>query len=207
MDYAFGTSLEKDTTEVVKADGGTVLGAVRVPLATADFSSFLMQAQASKAQVLGLALGGNDLINLIKTANEFGIQKTMKLAAMMVFINDINALGLKQTQGMYLTDGWYWDQSPESRQWARRYFDKMKKMPSMFQAADASAVLTYAKAVKTAGSTDADKVMAQFAKRADQRLLRQGWRDPSRRTHGARHVPDAGQDTCGVDRAPGTTTS
>lgn len=162
VDYAFGTSLEKDTTEVVKADGGTVLGAVRVPLSTADFSSFLMQAQASKAQVLGLALGGNDLINSIKTANEFGIQKTMKLAAMMVFINDINALGLKQTQGMYLTDGWYWDQSPESRQWARRYFDKMKKMPSMFQAADASAVLTYAKAVKAAGSTDADKVMAQL---------------------------------------------
>ncbi|MDW3682338.1 ABC transporter substrate-binding protein [Cupriavidus sp. CV2] len=162
VDYAFGTSLEKDTADVVKANGGKVLGAVRHPLSAADFSSFLMQAQASKAQVLGLANGGGDLINSIKTAREFGIGKTMTLAAMMVFINDIHALGLNVTQGMYLTDGWYWDQSPASRAWAKRYYDKMKKMPSMFQAADASSALTYLKAVKAAGTTDADKVMAQM---------------------------------------------
>ena len=160
VDYAFGTSLENDTTHVVEANGGKVLGSSRHPLSTPDFSSFLMQAQASKAQVLGLANGGGDLINSIKAANEFGLNKSMKVVAMMVFINDVHALGLKQTQGMYLTDGWYWDQSPESREWARRYFEKMKKMPSMFQAADASATLTYLKAVKALGSTDADKVMA-----------------------------------------------
>jgi branched-chain amino acid transport system substrate-binding protein len=162
VDYAFGHSLEKDTSDVVKANGGKVVGATRHPLSTTDFSSFLMQAQSSKAQVLGLANGGSDLINSIKTANEFGLHKTMRLAALMVFINDIHALGLQQTQGMYLTDGWYWDQSPESRQWARRYFEQMKKMPSMFQAADASATLTYLKAVKAVGNTDADKVMAQL---------------------------------------------
>ncbi|MCY0853728.1 ABC transporter substrate-binding protein [Cupriavidus sp. D39] len=162
VDYAFGTSLEKDTADVVKANGGKVLGAVRHPLSAADFSSFLMQAQASKAQVLGLANGGGDLINSIKTAREFGIGKTMTLAAMMVFINDIHALGLNVTQGMYLTDGWYWDQSPASRAWAKRYYEKMKKMPSMFQAADASSALTYLKAVKAVGTTDADKVMAQM---------------------------------------------
>lgn len=159
VDYAFGHSLEKDTTAVVTANGGKVVGAVRHPLAASDFSSFLMQAQASKAQVLGLANGGGDLINAIKASEEFGVNKTMKVAALMVFINDIHALGLPATQGMYLTDGWYWDQSPESRKWAKRYFEKMKKMPSMFQAADASATTAYLNAVKAVGSTDADRVM------------------------------------------------
>lgn len=162
VDYAFGHSLEKDTSDVVVANGGKVLGAVRHPLAAADLSSFLMQAKASKAQVLGLANGGGDLVNAIKSSQEFGIGKSMKIAAMMVFINDVHSLGLKATQGMYLTDGWYWDQSPESRAWAKRYFDKMKKMPSMFQAADASATMTYLKAVKATGTTNADKVMAEL---------------------------------------------
>ena len=163
-DYAFGHSLEKDTTEVIKAAGGTVAGAVRHPLSASDFSSFLLQAQSSKAQILGLANAGGDFINAVKAANEFGITKTMKMAGLLVFINDVHTLGLKTTQGMYLTDGWYWDQSPESRAWSKRYFSKMKKSPSMLQAADYSAAANYLAAVKTIKTDDADKVMAHLKK-------------------------------------------
>jgi branched-chain amino acid transport system substrate-binding protein len=163
-DYAFGHSLEKDTGDVVKAAGGTVVGAVRHPLSASDFSSFLLQAQNSKAQILGLANAGGDTINSIKAANEFGVTKNMKLAGLLMFINDIHSLGLPTTQGMYLTDGWYWNQSPESRAWARRFFDKMKRMPSMLQAGDYSAVTQYLTAVKAAGTDEADAVMAQLKK-------------------------------------------
>jgi branched-chain amino acid transport system substrate-binding protein len=163
-DYAFGASLEKDTTDVIKAAGGTVLGSVKHPLSASDFSSFLLQAQASKAQILGLANAGGDFINSVKAANEFGITKSMKLAGLLVFINDVHTLGLKMTQGMYLTDGWYWDMSPESREWSKRYFSKMKKEPSMLQAADYSATTTYLNAVKAIKTDDADKVMAQLRK-------------------------------------------
>ena len=163
-DYAFGHSLEKDTGDVVKAAGGTVVGAVRHPLSASDFSSFLLQAQNSKAQILGLANAGGDTINSIKAANEFGVTKTMKLAGLLMFINDIHSLGLPTTQGMYLTDGWYWNQSPESREWARRFFSKMKRMPSMLQAGDFSAVTQYLTAVKAAGTDDPDAVMAQLKK-------------------------------------------
>jgi branched-chain amino acid transport system substrate-binding protein len=163
-DYAFGQSLEKDTAEVVKANGGNVVGSVKHPLGASDFSSFLLQAQSSKAQVLGLANAGNDFINATKAANEFGITKKMKLAGLLVFINDVHTLGLNTTQGLYLTDGWYWDQNAESRAWAKRYFAKMKKMPSMAQAGDYSAAMTYLSAVKALGTDDADKVMAQLKK-------------------------------------------
>jgi branched-chain amino acid transport system substrate-binding protein len=163
-DYAFGQSLEKDTSDVVKANGGTVLGSSKHPLAASDFSSFLLQAQSSKAQILGLANAGGDTINAIKAANEFGITKTMKLAGLLVFINDVHSLGLKLTQGMYVTDGWYWDQNAETRAWSKRYFAKMKKEPSMLQAADYSATMTYLNAVKATGTDDADKVMAQLKK-------------------------------------------
>ncbi|MGZ9030139.1 MAG: ABC transporter substrate-binding protein [Burkholderiaceae bacterium] len=163
-DYAFGHSLEKDTGDVVKAAGGTVVGAVRHPLSASDFSSFLLQAQNSKAQILGLANAGGDTINSIKAANEFGVTKNMKLAGLLMFINDIHSLGLQTTQGMYLTDGWYWNQSPESRAWGRRFFDKMKRMPSMIQAGNFSAVNQYLIAVKAAGTDDADAVMAQLKK-------------------------------------------
>jgi branched-chain amino acid transport system substrate-binding protein len=163
-DYAFGHSLEKDTGDVVKAAGGTVVGAVRHPLSASDFSSFLLQAQSSKAQILGLANAGGDTINSIKAANEFGITKNMKLAGLLMFINDIHSLGLKTTEGMFLTTGWYWNQSAESREWGRRFFDKMKRMPSMIQAGDYSAVTQYLKAVKAAGTDDADAVMAQLKK-------------------------------------------
>jgi branched-chain amino acid transport system substrate-binding protein len=161
-DYAFGASLENDTAAVVKANGGKVLGDVRHPLSASDFSSFMLQAQASKAQILGLANAGGDTINSIKAANEFGVTKSMKLAGLLMFINDVHALGLNLTKGMYLTDSWYWDQSDASRKWARRYFDKMKKMPSSLQAADYSATMQYLNAVKAAGTDDADKVLAKL---------------------------------------------
>jgi branched-chain amino acid transport system substrate-binding protein len=163
-DYAFGQSLETDTAAVVKTGGGRVLGAVKHPLSASDFSSFLLQAQASKAQILGLANAGGDAINSIKAANEFGITKKMKLAGLLIFINDIHSLGLNTTQGMYLTDGWYWDLNADTRAWSKRYFAKMKKEPSMLQAADYSAASNYLKAVKTLGTDESDKVMAHLKK-------------------------------------------
>ncbi|MEO8839810.1 MAG: ABC transporter substrate-binding protein [Herbaspirillum sp.] len=161
-DYAFGASLESDTAKVVKADGGKVLGEVKHPLGASDFSSFMLQAQSSKAQILGLADAGGDTINAIKAANEFGVTKTMKLAGLLMFINDVHSLGLKLTQNMYMTDSWYWDQSAESRTWAKRFFLKMKRMPSSLQAADYSTALQYLKVVKAIGTDDADKVMAKM---------------------------------------------
>lgn len=163
-DYAFGAALQNDTETVVKAAGGTVVGSVKHPLSASDFSSFVLQAQASKAQILGMANAGGDTVNTIKAANEFGVTKTMKLAGMLVFINDIHALGLKTTQGMYLTDSWYWNQNAETRAWARRFFDKMKRMPSSVQAADYSAAYQFLNAVKATGSDDTAKVLAQMRK-------------------------------------------
>ncbi|MFG6430097.1 ABC transporter substrate-binding protein [Roseateles sp. LYH14W] len=161
-DYAFGASLQADTTAVVQKAGGKVVGSVKHPLSASDFSSFLLQAQGSGAQILGLANAGGDTINSIKAANEFGVTKTMKLAGLLMFINDVHSLGLKATEGMYLTDGWYWNQSPESRAWARAFFAKMKRMPSMLQAADYSAVTHYLKAVDAGKTDDADKVIARM---------------------------------------------
>jgi branched-chain amino acid transport system substrate-binding protein len=161
-DYAFGKALETATAAVVKANGGQVLGDVHHPLSASDFSSFLLQAQGSKAQVLGLANAGGDTINSIKAAKEFGITKTMKIAALLIFIDDIHSLGLETTQGLVLTDSWY--KNDTTRKWAERYFDKTKKMPSSLQAADYSAVTNYLKAVQAVGSTDPDKIMAQLKK-------------------------------------------
>lgn len=162
-DFAFGHALEKDTSEFVKAKNGRVLGSVRHPVgSTVNFGPLLLQAQASKAKILGLATSGDDLINAVKSANEFGITKSMSLAAILIHMPEVHALGLNLTQGMYLTDGWYWDQDEDSRAWAKRYFERMKKMPSAMQAADYSAVTTYLKAVKAIGTDDGDKVMAQL---------------------------------------------
>ena len=163
-DYAFGAQLQNDTTAVVNAAGGKVVGSVKHPLSATDFSSFLLQAQASKAEILGLANAGGDTINSIKAANEFGITKTMKLAGLLVFINDIHSLGLKTTQGMYLTDSWYWNRDAETRAWSRKFFEKVKRMPSSIQAGDYSATLQYLNAVKATGSDDSDKVLAQMKK-------------------------------------------
>ena len=163
-DYAFGNALQNDTTRIVRAAGGEVVGSVRHPLSASDFSSFLVRAQSSKAQILGLANAGGDLTNAIKAASEFGVTKSMKLAALLMFINDVHALGLKATQGMYLTDSWYWNHSAETRAWSRRFFDKFKRMPSSVQAGNYSAALTYLRAVQAAGTDDGDKVMAQLKK-------------------------------------------
>ena len=163
-DYAFGTQLQEAATRVVLANGGKVLGAVRAPLGTTDYSSFLLQAQSSGAQVLGLANAGTDFSNSLKAANEFGITKTMKPAALLAFISDIHALTLQTAQGLYLTTGWYWDLNDETRGFAKRYFAKMKREPTMDQAGYYSATLQYLNAVKAVGSTDPDLVMAQLKK-------------------------------------------
>ncbi|MDI1246398.1 MAG: ABC transporter substrate-binding protein [Rhodoferax sp.] len=159
-DYAFGHSLEADATTIVKANGGTVVGSVRHPLNASDFSSFLLQAQSSKAQVLGLANAGGDFSNAMKSAKEFGILKTMKPIGLLVFINEIHSLGLANTEGLQVADSWYWNQDDASRKFAKRFFEKFKRMPSSVQAADYSAAFNYLKAVQTAGTTDADKVMS-----------------------------------------------
>lgn len=163
-DYAFGTQLRDAATKVVLANGGKSLGEVRVPLSASDFSSFLLQAQGSGAQVLGLANAGGDFMNSLKAAQEFGLTKTMKPAALLAFISDIHSLGLKTAQGLILTTGWYWDLNADTRAWSKRYFEKMKKEPTMNQAAYYSATMHYLKAVKAAGTTDPDKVMAQMKK-------------------------------------------
>jgi branched-chain amino acid transport system substrate-binding protein len=184
-DYAFGAQLQGDTSTVVKAAGGTVVGAVKHPLSASDFSSFLLQAQGSKAQILGLANAGGDTINSIKAANEFGITKTMKLAGLLVFINDIHSLGLKTTQGMYLTDSWYWNRDPEARAWSRKFFEKMKRMPSSIQAGDYSATTHFLNAVKASGTDDADKVLAQMKKTKVNDIFAKGGfiRDDGRMVH------------------------
>jgi branched-chain amino acid transport system substrate-binding protein len=163
-DYAFGQSLEKDTSAVVVANGGKVLGSIRHPLNAADFSSFMLQAQSSGAQILGLANAGGDTINAIKAANEFGVTNSMKLVGLLMFNTDIHTLGLAATKGMYMTDGWTWNQSAESRAFAKRFFDKVKRMPSMVQAGDYSATTQYLLAVKATGTDDGDAVMAQLKK-------------------------------------------
>ena len=159
-DYAFGHSLEADASAVVKANGGAVAGSVRHPLNASDFSSFLLQAQTSKADVLALANAGGDFTNAMKAAREFGINKSMKIAGLLVFINDVHSLGLSNTEGLQLADSWYWNQDDASRKFAKRFFEKYKRMPSSLQAANYSATTSYLKAVQAAGTTDADKVMA-----------------------------------------------
>jgi branched-chain amino acid transport system substrate-binding protein len=163
-DYAFGTQLQSAASKVVEAKGGRNLGAVRVPLSASDFASFLLQAQGSGAQVLGLANAGDDFTNSLKAANEFGLTRTMKPAGLLVAINNIHSLGLEVAQGLYLTTAWYWDLNAETRAFAKRYFEKMLKEPTMYQAGFYSATMTYLNAVKAAGSTDADKVMAELKK-------------------------------------------
>jgi branched-chain amino acid transport system substrate-binding protein len=152
-DYAFGHSLEKDTGEVVKASGGKVLGAVRHPLATNDFSSFLLQAQASKAKVVGLANAGGDTINSIKAAAEFGLTKNQNLAALLMLVTDVHALGLNTAQGLYMSEGWYWDTNDETRAFAKRFEARNNgKKPNMNQVGVYSAVAHYLKAVQAVGS-------------------------------------------------------
>jgi branched-chain amino acid transport system substrate-binding protein len=162
-DYAFGHSLEKDTGEVVKANGGTVSGAVRHPLNATDFSSFLLQAQASKAKVVGLANAGGDTVNSVKAAAEFGITKNQNLAALLMLVTDVHALGLKTAQGLYLTEAWYWDMNDENRAFAKRFEARNNgKKPNMNQVGVYSSTLHYLNAVKAAGTDDTAAVMKKM---------------------------------------------
>ena len=161
-DYAFGHALEADTTTIVQANGGKVLGSVKTPLNASDFSSFMLQAQNSKAQILGLANAGGDTVNSIKAAKEFGITKSMKLAGLLVFFTDIHSLGVRNTEGMQFTTSWYWDLDDASRKFADKFMEKTKRRPSEIQAADYSATWNYLKAVEKAGTLEADKVMAAW---------------------------------------------
>jgi len=162
-DYLFGHSIERDVSEVVKAAGGKILGSARHPLNTSDFSSFLLQAQASKAKIIGLANAGGDTINAIKQAAEFGIVAGgQKLAGIVMFISDIHSLGLKMAQGLIITEAYYWDQNERTRAFGKKFFERMKRMPSMNQASTYSATLHYLKAVKAAGTRDTKAVLAKM---------------------------------------------
>ncbi|NJR41753.1 MAG: ABC transporter substrate-binding protein [Akkermansiaceae bacterium] len=163
-DYAFGHALERDTEAVVLAAGGKVLGKVRHPLNTSDFSSFLLQAQSSKAKIIGLANAGGDTINSIKQGAEFGLLAGgQKLAGLLVFISDIHTIGLKQAQGLNLTEAFYWDLNENTRAWSKRWSAKMNgRMPTMIQAGFYSAARNYLEAIKAAGTDDADKVIAKL---------------------------------------------
>ncbi len=162
VDFAFGIGLEQQVSDVVRGAKGRVVGAARHPLGTADFSSYMLQAQASKAKIIGLASTGNDTINAIKAAKEFGVTKNQKLAALLLWINDVHALGLESAQGLTLTNAWYWDMNDESRKFARRYEQRMKLMPNMSQAGDYSSTMHYLKAVQAAGTDDPDAVSAKM---------------------------------------------
>jgi len=162
-DYVFGKSLENDTAEVVKKAGGKVLGVARHPSpGTTDFSSYLLQAQASGAKIIGLANAGGDTVNCIKQAEEFGITPKQSLAGLLVFISDVHSLGLKAAKGLYLTTAFYWDRDDASRKWSQRFFDKQKKMPTMVHAGVYSAVYHYLQAIKAAGTDDPDAVAAKM---------------------------------------------
>lgn len=161
-DYAFGQSMEKDASEVIKATGGKVVGSVRHPLNASDFSSFLLQAQASKAKIIGLANAGGDTINAIKAAAEFGITQKQTLAPLLIFINDVHAMGLKAAQGMLVTEAFYWNLNVETSDWSKRYFSRMKRMPSMLHAGVYSAVTHYLRAVAATGTDQAATVMERM---------------------------------------------
>ena len=159
-DYTFGHTLENDITKVITANGGQVLKSVRAPFHANDFSSYLMQVQSSKAEILGLANAGGDFMNSLKAAREFGVTPKMKPVALMVFANEVESLGLKLAGGLMFTDSWFWDRTPEARKWTDRYYAKTGKMPTSLHASDYSSAMSYFKAVEKAQSLDADKVMA-----------------------------------------------
>ncbi|MFA7666837.1 MAG: ABC transporter substrate-binding protein, partial [Burkholderiaceae bacterium] len=162
VDFAFGIGLEQQVSDVVRAAKGRVVGAARHPLGTTDFSSYILQAQASKARIIGLASTGNDTINAIKAAHEFGATRNQKLAALLLWINDVHALGLPTAQGLQLTNAWYWDMNDASRAFARRFADRVGYMPNMAHAGDYSSTMHYLKAVQAAGTDDPDAVSVKM---------------------------------------------
>ncbi|MFG6159360.1 ABC transporter substrate-binding protein [Halomonas sp. 1390] len=163
-DYAFGHALEADVTKVVEENGGEIVGGVRHPFPTSDFSSYILQAQGSGADIVGLANAGSDTVNAIKTASQFGLTQTgQQLAGLLIFLNDVHAMGLEATQGLLLTTGWYWDMDEASREWAERYFERVGRMPTMVQAGVYSSTMHYLNAVEAAGTDEAQAVRAQMA--------------------------------------------
>lgn len=162
VDFAFGIGLEEQVSDVVRAANGKVLGAARHPLGTTDYSSYILQAQTSGAKIIGLASTGHDTINAIKAAHEFGLTPKQKLAALLLWINDIHALGLDVAQGLLLTNAWYWDMNEGSREFAKRYYERMQSMPNMAHAGDYSSTMHYLKAVEAAGTDDPDAVSAKM---------------------------------------------
>jgi len=162
-DYAFGHSLERDASAVISANGGKVLGSVKPPLATSDLSSFVLQAQASKAKIIGIAAGPPNNMNEIKTGSEFGVFKGgQQMAALLALITDIHSLGLPAAQGLLLTTSFYWDLDDKTRAWSKRYFAKMNRMPTMWQAGVYSSVTYYLNAIKATGTDDPLKVAAKL---------------------------------------------
>ena len=162
IDFAGGHSIEKDASDFVKAGGGKVIGATRHPVDTTDFSSYVLQASAAKPKVVGFATAGQSAISAIRSAGEFGLGKDVALAGLYVFISDVHALGLKTAQGMYVTTGFYWDRDEASRQWARSFFEKTKRMPTMIHAADYSATMHYLKSIQAAGTDESGEVMKKM---------------------------------------------
>jgi branched-chain amino acid transport system substrate-binding protein len=162
VDYAFGHSLEADATSAVLAAGGKVLGGVRHPLGTADFSSYLLQAQASGAKVVALANGGGDMINAIKQANEFGLTQRQTIVSLLVFISDVHSMGLQGAQGLKFVTAFYWDRDEESRAWSKRFFARHGAMPTMAQASIYSAIRQYLRAIEAAGTDEAKAVMTKM---------------------------------------------
>ena len=161
-DYAFGQSMEKDASNVIQQAGGKVVGSVRHPLNASDFSSFLLQAQNSKSKIVALANAGGDTINAVKAAAEFGITKNQTIAPLLLFINDVHAMGLPVAQGMMLTEAFYWNLNKDTRDWSRRYFARMKRMPNMNHAGVYSAVTHYLNAVEATGSDEAGAIMKRM---------------------------------------------
>ncbi|APE31517.1 ABC transporter permease [Halomonas aestuarii] len=163
-DYAFGHALEADVTKVVEENGGEIVGGVRHPFPTSDFSSYILQAQGSGAKIVGLANAGSDTVNAIKTASQFGlVQSGQQLAGLLIFLNDVHAMGLESTQGLLLTTGWYWDMDEQSREWAERYFERVGSMPTMVQAGVYSSTMHYLNAVDEADTDESQAVRAQMA--------------------------------------------
>jgi branched-chain amino acid transport system substrate-binding protein len=162
-DYAFGYAMERDAGDVIRLEGGKVLGSVKVPLGTLDFSRYLLQAKTSRAKIVGLATSGRDMINAIEQASEFSlVQDGQRAAGLLIFISDVHSLGLETAQGLLMTSAYYWDQNEKTRAWAERFFSKMKRMPTMVQAGVYGAITHYLKAVQATGSKDPDAVMAKM---------------------------------------------
>ncbi|WP_445156896.1 ABC transporter substrate-binding protein [Halomonas sp. E14] len=158
-DYAFGHALEGDVERVVTENGGTIVGKIRHPFPTDDFSSYILQAQGSGAKIIGLANAGADTVNAINTASQFGmVEAGQQLAGLLVFLNDVHAMGLDATQGLLLTTGWYWDMDDEAREWSQRYYDRVGRMPTMVQAGVYSSTMHYLKAVEATGTDDTQTV-------------------------------------------------